>query len=338
MLTTLKTHLAQHFDTELLNLTRDRDYVAGVLSGTNLVRTIVDMWRVLRTAKDFDVVYLHSSFVPAVTVVRAGLLMAAARLRRSQVVLHVHGGPLPEWASSSARRRLVRAGLSPASAVIAVSDGIRSALPSDRAHTVLNGVDLEQFHPSYSHVDGPPTVLYVGLLTRRKGVVDLIEASKLVAARGIDHRLRLIGGRPDEGGEEEEAVRSAAVGSEDFIGSVRHEEMPGFLQSADVFCLPSWYEAMPLSVLEAMASGLPVVATRVGQIPDVVSSEVGRLVAPSDPDGLADALAELLCSRELRERLGANARRTATAEYSLDENLGEIRRIIETVVDQGRRA
>ena len=232
----------------------------------------------------------------------------------------------------------MRGGLSPAHAVIAVSDGIASTLPSQRVHTVLNGVDVERFHPADFKGDGPPTVIYVGLLTRRKGVVDLIEASKMLTARGIHHRLRLIGGRPDEGGEEEQEVRSAAVGSEDFVGGVPHEDMPRLLQSADVFCLPSWYEAMPLSVLEAMASGLPVVATRVGQIPEVVGKEVGRLVAPSNPDELANALGELLCDHELRQRLGANGRRTAEDEFSLGKTVQKIVEIVEVVGAQGRRA
>ena len=79
---------------------------------------------------------------------------------------------------------------------------------------------------------------------------------------------------------------------------------------ADVFCLPSWWEAMPMSVLEAMAAGLPVVASAVGDVPRAVEDGVtGRLLPPRRPDLLAAALAELLAAPDARRRMGRKARR-----------------------------
>lgn len=329
MLSTLQWELAGRHDVQLLNLTRQSEYRAGVLSSTNITRTVVDFWRVLKSAGRFDVVHLHSSFVPAVTLIRAGLLLLAARLRGAGTVLHVHGGGLPEWTDAGWKRLLLRFALLPANQVVSVSDGITAALGTPRTHTIYNGVDTVAFAPDPQRNADVPVVVFAGILTRRKGVVDLIEASHLLLARGIQHRLVLVGGRPDEGIDEETIVRKAATGPEELVGAVAHAEMARYMREADVFCLPSWFEAMPLSILEALASALPVVATRVGQIPSIIDDSIGRLVEPQDPAALADALQELIVDKVLRARLAANARSRALDQYSLAQTITEI----ETVID-----
>ena len=338
MLMTLRRHLTEHYRVDLMNLTREGDYVAGVLSLSNLGRTIGDVARLFRLARKFDVVYLHSAFVPAVTIVRAGLLLIVAKSRRARTILHVHGGSLPDWMDSKGKRRLTRFVLSFADAVISVSDGVADALPSDQTKTIYNGVDTDVFTPGSTETRDVPVIIYTGLLTRRKGVTDLVEASRLLQEQSVSHRLVIVGGRPDEGGAEEEEVRAVATGRERFVGPIPHEAMPAYLQDADIFCLPSWFEAMPLSILEAMATGLPIVATRVGQVPDVVTDDFGRLVQPQDPAALASALSEVLRDSDLRDRLGANARASAVRDYSVMTTVSEIVEVIGNVAGQPRMA
>lgn len=330
MLSTLERELAERYDVELLNLTRQAEYRAGVLSSSNVSRTVADVGRVLRTAGRFDVVHLHSSFVPAVTLIRAALLLGAARLRGSATVLHIHGGNLPEWTDRAWKRLLIRAALSTATEVVSVSDGITAALNLPGTHTIYNGVDTKTFAPDLNRSPNEPVIVFAGILTRRKGVVDLIEASHLLLSRGVAHRLVIVGGRPDEGIEEEDLVRRAATGPEVLVGAVPHDQMATYLRDADIFCLPSWFEAMPLSILEALACGLPVVATRVGQIPSIIDDSVGRLVEPQEPTALADALEILLTDNELRKLLSANARSRALGEHSLDQTISEIDAVVST--------
>lgn len=330
MLSTLERELAERYDVELLNLTRQAEYRAGVLSSSNVSRTVADVGRVLRTAGRFDVVHLHSSFVPAVTLIRAALLLGAARLRGSATVLHIHGGNLPEWTDRAWKRLLIRAALSTATEVVSVSDGITAALNLPGTHTIYNGVDTKTFAPDLNRSPDEPVIVFAGILTRRKGVVDLIEASHLLLSRGVAHRLVIVGGRPDEGIEEEDLVRRAAIGPEVLVGAVPHDQMATYLRDADIFCLPSWFEAMPLSILEALACGLPVVATRVGQIPSIIDDSVGRLVEPQEPTALADALEILLTDNELRNLLSANARSRALGEHSLDQTISEIDAVVST--------
>jgi glycosyltransferase involved in cell wall biosynthesis len=212
--------------------------------------------------------------------------------------------------------------------VVAVSEGGQRALvrATGRAiRLVENGVELGPALTARTG-DGAPRVLFAGVLTPRKGVVDLLLASRLLAERGVPHELVLAGGTPDEGPDAEAEVRAAAEGSRArFLGAQPHEAMTGLYREADVFCLPSWWEAMPLSVLEAMASGLPVVASMVGDIPRAVEDGVtGRLVPPRQPAALADALEPLLRDRASRRAMGLAGRQRAEREFDLAETVNEI--------------
>jgi len=123
-------------------------------------------------------------------------------------------------------------------------------------------------------------------------------------------RLRLCGTGPYEG-ELRRQVREAGLDEQvEFAGLIAYDEIPRQLRQSDVFVLPSLQEGLPLSLLEAMASGLPVVATAVGGIPGVVKDGVNGLLVPAAaPAALRDALVRLLANPALRQRLGTAARR-----------------------------
>jgi glycosyltransferase involved in cell wall biosynthesis len=195
-------------------------------------------------------------------------------------------------------------------------DKLCTVLPEERVELIDNGVPVEAYARTPTGHD-VPRVLYVGLLTPRKGVVDLLTAARLLRDREIPHELWLLGGTPDEGPTAEAEVRAALDGTARLLGTRPPEEMPAAFAEADVFCLPSWWEAMPLSILEAMAAGLPVVATDVGDVARAVEHGVTGLVVPAhDPEGLAEALATLLADPDLRRRMGAAGRERATTRFS----------------------
>jgi len=314
-----KSALASRHDIRLLNLTRDEEPRAGRLTGSNVSRTLADARAVWRTSAGADLVHQHSALVPAVTLMRAGLLALAARARGRRVILHVHSGQVELWLSSRLRRALARVALAPVDRIVTMSNpsgrAIAAAMKSD-VTIVDNWVDLDEFSPT-DPVHSPPRVLFAGLLTPRKGAADLLRASAILSERGVAHELMLAGGTPDEGPHAEEEVRRVSAPAAVFLGALPHERMAAQLGAADVFCLPSWWEAMPLSILEAMASGLPVVATRVGDIPRVVEDGVtGVLVPPNDPPALADALDALLADPDMRRRMGAAGRHRVEERFT----------------------
>jgi glycosyltransferase involved in cell wall biosynthesis len=331
----LASDLADAHEFEFLNVAHADAPEGGRWSTGNVRRTINDTSAVWRHAKTADIVHIHSALAPGVTLGRAGLLALAARMRRCGVIVHAHGGRVALWLTSAPRRWLARAALAPAHVVIAVSTGGRDALertlPSGRVQLVDNGVDVNAFTPGATP-HSPPRVLYAGTLTKRKGLLDLFEASELLNARGVAHELCVVGGTPDEGPPAEAEIRAAAPPSVQFWGQQPPETMPQVYARADVFCLPSWWEAMPLSVLEAMAAGLPVVASKVGDVPRLVDDGVtGCLVPAHDSAGLAEALERLCTEPLLAAKMGAAGRARAVDAFSLDACVRVLDRIYREV-------
>lgn len=309
----------------VVNLTPSRPGEGGRATLTNFYRTLGDAWRVFRIARGGDIVHVHSALAPTVTAVRAGLLLLSARLRGARTVLHAHGGRLAQQPPQGLGRGLTSLVVRSATRVVAVAEVVREALERlgvDEARMVVipNGVAVQSYARVPSRAaspDGeqehPPRVLYAGILSRRKGVLDLAEASERLHARGVAHELWLAGGLPDEGQAAYDEVLRALPERVRVLGALPPESMPETYAACDVFCLPSWWEAMPLTVLEAQATGLPVVATDVGDVARVVmDGQTGLLVPPQDTDALVAALESLLVSADRRATMGARAREHST--------------------------
>lgn len=313
--------LSRTHEVELLNLARVGTPEGGKLSWTNVGHTLRDAWSLWRRARDHDLVHINSALAPSVTVVRAGLLALAARLAGCAVVVHAHGGNIESYVTGRGARLVVRAAMLPSSKVVACwtagYDALAGVLGPHRVSLVLNGVEPGRFDQDRGRPNQPLRLLYVGLLTPRKGVLDLIEASRMLQEEGVDHELCLLGGTPDEGPEAAEPVLDAARGHATLLGRRPPEEMPHEYAAADVFCLPSWWEAMPLSVLEAMAASLPVVATDVGDVARIVlDGQTGFVVPKQSPELLAQALRKILTDASMARSMGEEGRRRVVSEFS----------------------
>ncbi len=209
--------------------------------------------------------------------------------------------------------------------VLSCSESARSALTSldgaDSAKVILahHGVDTSRFTSSIPTVspkvdDTPLRVLAVGRLVAKKGYPTLFEAIKRMSDTGRPVRCTIVG----EGADRthlEELVRNLGISPVvDFVGSQTHPEVAAWFHRADVFVQASVVlangdrDGIPNSLLEAMASGLAVVASEVAGIPEVVTRDCGILVAPGDVDALAGALEQLRADSALRNRLGSRAR------------------------------
>jgi glycosyltransferase involved in cell wall biosynthesis len=322
--------LASRYRLTFLNVAHFGTPEGGEVTTGNIVRTLRDAKAVWVKAGDHDIVHVHSALAPTVTMLRAGLLALAARARGCAVVMHAHGGNLEASLQTPLRRLALRLCMLPAQRVVAVwgagERALAGVLGARKVRLIDNGVDCARY-PDPEPPHHPPRVLYVGLLTPRKGALDLIEASRLLAAEGVEHELRLLGGTPDEGPAAAEPVLAAAQDHALLLGTRAPEDMPQEYAAADVFCLPSWWEAMPLSVLEAMAAGLPVVATDVGDVSRLVTPACGHVVPVQSPRLVADALRPLLEDVESRRRMGEAARDRARTSFSSDATAAAIGRL-----------
>jgi glycosyltransferase involved in cell wall biosynthesis len=205
--------------------------------------------------------------------------------------------------------------------VIAVSAGLRELAlrtwPGGDIRVIGNGVDLDRFRPAAPGGRSRPAerlkAVVVAQLIERKGLQFLLDALAMMdapALAGFD--VHICGTGPYEQVLRARAASLARPEAVRFEGLLEHEALPDLLRSADVFVLPTLQEGLPLALLEAMACGLPPIATGVGGIPDVVrDGENGRLIAPGSAIEIKRALEECLGSAERRRSLGSAARRTA---------------------------
>ncbi len=196
---------------------------------------------------------------------------------------------------------------------------LRAGLKPERVSLIANGVDLRRFESARSRRDHSrgPVIGFVGRLVKEKGGEALIEAAKKVTSVRPEVKIVFAGDGPCRR-EWEEAVHQAGLADKvTFLGVC--SDMPAVYASFDVVVLPSLIEAMPMCLLEAMASRKPVVATRVGSIPQVIEhGDSGLLVDPGDAEGLGAALLEVLGDSELSERLAENGSKRAKARYTDD--------------------
>ncbi len=267
--------------------------------------------RAFRAARRFrpDVVYAHF-LVP--TGLAAGLASSAP------LVVTAHGRDVRNVGAVPGIRALTRFTVRRAAAVIAVSDYLRRELeakvPEARGKTLVidSGVDLQRFRVEPAP-DGEPAFLCLGALTERKNVVRLAEAFERLG-RG---RLTFVGDGP---------LRSQVEGRAgiEIVPSVPHEEIPARIAQARVVCQPSLIEPLGQALLEALACGRPVVATRIGGPPEFVPPEAGVLVDPLDVDALAEGLAAaaaLACPNP--------AARAAAEQHDVAEQAGRIEAVLE---------
>jgi colanic acid/amylovoran biosynthesis glycosyltransferase len=226
--------------------------------------------------------------------------------------------------------------------VICVSEFARSQLMAlvapehwGKLHVVHCGVDVERFVPPEQARDhGPVRVACVGRLVPEKGQRLLIEAVAAICRGGANVCLTFAGDGPERASLEDLATELHIADHVEFLGAVAHTDVDELLRRSDIFCLASFAEGVPIVLMEAMAMELPVIASRVMGIPELIEDRVsGRLVAPGSLSDLTDVLSQLVEDPEHRRQLGEAARRQVGSKFELRANATRLRRIYEELLD-----
>lgn len=256
---------------------------------------------------------------------RDATYMAAALAARCPLILHLHGGGFDRFYDrSGAGQAVVRHFLERALCVAVPSQRmaawIRSVSPSANATFLPSPVVLGPLQPGAR----PNLILFLGRLHADKGIYDLLDAVSQLRSAVPDVRLVCAGG--GERAAVAEYAEHLGIGDAvKFTGWVGPSGKRALLESAAAYALPSYAEGMPVSLLEAMAAGVPVVASPVGGIPEVVvDGTSGLLAAPGDSATLQRHLRKLLLDRSLGERIGAAGRETVRARFAAERALPKL--------------
>lgn len=291
------------------------------------------VWRLsqLMRRQRVDVVHTHN----AKPLLYAG---PAAKLSGVKGVVHTRHGqqfgatPRKTFAFRLASRLVDRmVCVSADSAVLSREEGVEA----DRIRVVVNGVDPCQFRFMGSTACGPAVM--VGRLSPEKGVDVLVRAVAHVVSKQPAFQLRIAG----EGacGNDLRALASKlslAGRHVQFLGEVR--DVPRVLAGASMFVLPSRTEGISLTLLEAMARGLPVIATRVGGTPEVVTAANGLLVEPDDPEGLAKAILALWDDPARCSAMGLSGRRRVENEFDVRHAVARYESLYREVIQPSSRS
>ncbi len=268
----------------------------------------------------------------------------AARLAAVPVVIHSeHGYELDMLKGLPMRRRLIRrAAYAAADAVFTVSSDLRDyharqiGISREKVNVLVNGVDSERFAPRpekrlacRADLGLPGDSFLVGTAGRLVAIKDqalLLRAAKILVERGFELSVALAGDGPELDNLRSIAASPSLFGRVHFLGVSRN--IADFLNALDVFVLPSVSEGMSNTVLEAMSSSLPVVATRVGGNPELIEDRMsGLLFRVGEVAELVEHLSKLAANSELRQALGASARARILRDYRLDSMIERYRNL-----------
>ena len=279
---------------------------------------------------------VHVNVAERMSLFRKGAVIVVSRAMGVPVVLHLHAQMHHFYASLPlVLQRLTRWVFSLATSVVVIGPVARHfvieglGVPAGRVQIVINGVPEATEPRRNADAGGPQRVLFLGNLSERKGVTSLLQA---LARPGFDRtRLQvIIAGGGDVAGYQ---AKASTLGIQDFVkftGWCDQDKAARLLAASDVLVLPSVDEVLPLVILEALANGVAVICTPVGEIPSLLTDEVDALfVTPGDVDDIAAGLQKVLHEPELLETLGHNGRALYERQFSLSQFFASVARIHE---------
>lgn len=254
------------------------------------------------TDRRLKIVHIHTASYNSFR--RSALYVSLARWMGKKVVLHIHGGGFREYREQN--KAFVRRVLNRTDCIVTLSEDWRNYFSTTLGYknvAIVHNI-VEPPHIQNALPDGRIHALFLGRLCREKGIYDLVDAV-VALPQEVRNRLTVHIGGSGEEAETEAAIHRAGLDKCFAMeGWVDGPKKTTLLNRADFFVLPSYIEGLPISVLEAMSHHLPILATPVGGIPEIVGADNGLLVEPGNVAALSDAIARLVADAPLRRRMG----------------------------------
>jgi glycosyltransferase involved in cell wall biosynthesis len=265
--------------------------------------------------------------------------LCLAKLCRLPTILHLLNAiDIFYESSGSVTRGFLRRSFRTADLYVLQSEGLARWLRQYTRRTALgffNAIDRTRL-PEPVMVEYPvfrlgfPVGLTVGALGGTKGTADILKALQRLTREGLDTGWLFVG----RGDREKYSGMAAELALTDrvfFAGEIDEASKWGCLRQSDFFCLPSYSEGQPIAIIEAMTAGLPIIATAIGTIPEMVNSENAILIEPGDSEALTQAIARLVRSGELRTRMGQESARLGRENHDFDVLLKNLKQAYATL-------
>ncbi len=273
----------------------------------------------------FDIAHIH--LASNGSFYRKFLFFILVKIRRKKVVVHLHGGGFSEFHSRSPWliRKLIFRMFYASDTIILLSLSWKAWFESEFSNysgkviVLYNGAPaIRKLSPDY---EGSLRLLFLGKISKEKGIYDLLNVCKDLSARGISYHLKI--GGVGESDKLCEMIKREGLGRYvGYEGWVTGDEKDQLLRWANCFILPSYFEGFPVSIVEAMSYGLPIIASDVGGVTDAVRHEREALVISAGNNvGLYEAIKSMSIDVSLRRSLGQAALQRFTDKLSIEENI-----------------
>ncbi len=302
------------------------------LDGRSLFeRIVVDGFKMFKKKKEVkrlikseNPIAVHITTSGQFAVIRDILILKAIRKikNRPKTVYHIRFGRIPEIAKLNTREwKLIKRALTLADEIIAIDHSteqvIKQFLPDVKVQYIPNPFDLKKLN----ELDIQPNqtkkeVLFLGWVVKTKGIEELLSAWQNIKSDYDDWQLRIIG--PYSPNYVDELGKKFSLETVVFDGEKKHDESMQLLAQTGIFVLPSYTEGFPNVVLEAMALSKPIVATKVGAIPDMIEDGCGCLINSKSSQEIEMALSKLMDDRDLSIQMGIKARSKLERDYTLE--------------------
>jgi glycosyltransferase involved in cell wall biosynthesis len=253
-------------------------------------------------------------------------LVILSKIAFKKTILHIHGGGFKDFYSniSLIKRLLIKIILQISNKIITLSEKwkifFNEIIKADKIEIIPNAIDVEKFKNKKINDEDKErviTVSFLGNINKAKGILDIFKAIPLVINKYGDCIFNFAGIISSE--IDNECKKIESYSNVRFFGEIFGESKKKFLNSADIFILPSYTEGLPIAMLEAMASKLPIISTTVGAIPEIIQdNKNGYLITPGDYENLAEKIIILAKDQNLRKRMGANNLRKMHQEYDMN--------------------
>jgi glycosyltransferase involved in cell wall biosynthesis len=276
---------------------------------------IYDYAAFLKAARGAHVIHLATS--GRLATVRDIVICVTARLLKKPLIYHLHFGTVPEISKKNTLVwRLLSSVMRLANIVFALDDStaetIRGLLPEVQVKVIPNPINLSLLPTPLLKQSAQKIALFLGWVLPTKGIEELLQSWSSCAAEGWE----LVIAGPFNPVYRDMLINRHHPPSVSFIGELNHNDAMKLLGNCDLFVLPSHTEAFPYVVLEAMSLGKPIVATRVGAIPEMLADGCGEVVPAKDAGALAVALTKMMSDEMLRKDCGFRAHQKASSCYS----------------------
>ncbi|HEX8566449.1 MAG TPA: glycosyltransferase family 4 protein [Pyrinomonadaceae bacterium] len=283
-----------------------------------------------------NLVYVHLG--SNASLYRESIFIFLAKLFGKKVITHFHAGDVDNYYpfQSKIGQKFIQTALRLSDSFIAVSQEsakqLRDITQSQNISVITNAIDTSVFNGDKKSLTDDPSgdavrLLFVGAVGKLKGEKDLIKALALLRDNKPNLKISFLG----YGAENlKDYCERFEIGNlVEYLGAVPMDERIEFFRRSDIFVLPTYAEAMPMSVIEAMAAGLPVISTRVGGIPELIEDGVdGILFAPGDVSALAEKISFLLNNKDTRIRIGKKAKQKAREQMDFRVYVNKLRTLL----------